>query len=407
MKVEAFPSLMHNSSGPELILGIKNFAGLEACSRYADAVYFSTDRLSLRAKAKEITLETLEDFVYEVKARELKAYLAVNSAVNEARLDEVEEVVDAAVKAGVDAVIAWDPAVILKARKAGLRVHISTQANVTNHETAEFYRTLGAERIVLSRELSLEEIRKIRQQTEIKVETFVHGAMCMAVSGRCHLSAYVLGKSGNCGECTQPCRWEWELHGENGLVTESRGKYLLSAKDLCMIEHVPELIEAGIDSFKVEGRLRDPGYLEVVSRCYREAIDACKEGSYTREKADAWRSELSSVYNRGFSTGFYFGVPGLEGFSPEKGMNASEKKRRAAGVVENYYPKQQAAAIRLLEEGLAIGDEILIEGSTTYLKQQVRSLIKKGMLLQTAEKGDEVGLAVDKAVRKNDRIFII
>lgn len=407
MKVEAFPSLMHKSSGPELILGIKNLAGLEACSRYADAVYFSTDKLSLRAKAKEITLETLEDFVYEVKARGLKAYLAVNSAVNEARFEEVEEVVDAAVKAGVDAVIAWDPAVILKARKAGLRVHISTQANVTNHETAEFYRTLGAERIVLSRELSLEEIRKIRQQTEIKVETFVHGAMCMAVSGRCHLSAYVLGKSGNCGECTQPCRWEWELHGENGLVTESRGKYLLSAKDLCMIEHVPELIEAGIDAFKVEGRLRDPGYLEVVSRCYREAIDTCKEGSYTREKADAWRSELSSVYNRGFSTGFYFGVPGLEGFSPEKGMNASEKKRRAVGVVENYYPKQQAAAIRLLEEGLAIGDEILIEGSTTYLKQQVRSLIKKGMLLQTAEKGDEVGLAVDKAVRKNDRIFII
>ncbi|MDD3248618.1 MAG: U32 family peptidase [Methanosarcina sp.] len=398
---------MHKSSEPELLIGIRNLAGLEACSRYADAVYFSTDRLSLRAKAKEITLETLEDFVYEVKVRGLKAYLAVNSAVNEARLDEVDDVVDAAVKAGVDAVIAWDPAVILKARKAGLKIHISTQANVTNHETAEFYRTLGAERIVLSRELSLEEIRKIRQQTEIKVETFVHGAMCMAVSGRCHLSAYVLGKSGNCGECTQPCRWEWELHGENGLVVESRGKYLLSAKDLCMIGHVPELFEAGIDAFKVEGRLRDPGYLEVVSRCYREAIDACKEGNYTPEKVEAWRSELASVYNRGFSTGFYFGIPGLEGFSPDKGMNASEKKRRAAGVVENYYPKQQAAAIRLLEEGLAIGDEILIEGSTTYLKQQVRSLVKKGMLLQTVEKGDEVGLAVDGPVRKNDRIFII
>ena len=398
---------MHKSSEPELLIGIRNLAGLEACSRYADAVYFSTDRLSLRAKAKEITLETLEDFVYEVKVRGLKAYLAVNSAVNEARLDEVDDVVAAAVKAGVDAVIAWDPAVILKARKAGLKIHISTQANVTNHETAEFYRTLGAERIVLSRELSLEEIRKIRQQTEIKVETFVHGAMCMAVSGRCHLSAYVLGKSGNCGECTQPCRWEWELHGENGLVVESRGKYLLSAKDLCMIGHVPELLEAGIDAFKVEGRLRDPGYLEVVSRCYREAIDACKEGSYTREKVETWKSELASVYNRGFSTGFYFGVPGLEGFSPDKGMNASEKKRRAAGVVDNYYPKQQAAAIRLLEEGLAVGDEILIEGSTTYLKQQVRSLIKKGMLLQTAEKGDEVGLAVDKPVRKNDRIFIV
>ncbi|WP_048129025.1 peptidase U32 family protein [Methanosarcina lacustris] len=398
---------MQKSSEPELILGIRNLAGLEACSRYADAVYFSTDRLSLRAKAKEITLETLKDFVYEVKARGLKAYLAVNSAVNESRLDEVEEVVAAAVKAGVDAVIAWDPAVILKARKAGLRVQISTQANVTNHETAEFYRTLGAERIVLSRELSLEEIREIGQHTEVEIEAFVHGAMCMAISGRCHLSAYVLGKSGNCGECTQPCRWEWELHGENGLVMESRGKYLLSAKDLCMIGHVPELLEAGIYAFKVEGRLRDPGYLEVVSRCYREAIDACKEGRYTREKVETWKSELASVYNRGFSTGFYFGVPGLEGFSPDKGMNASEKKRRAAGVVENYYPKQQAAAIRLLEEGLAVGDEILIEGSTTYLKQQVRSLIKKGMLLQTAEKGDEVGLAVDRPVRKNDRIFIV
>ncbi|MHC1754820.1 MAG: peptidase U32 family protein [Methanosarcina sp.] len=398
---------MHKRPGPELIIGIRNLAGLEACYRHADAVYFSTDKLSLRAKAKEITLETLEGFVSEVRARGLKAYLAVNSAVNEARLGEVEDVVAAAVKAGVDAIIAWDPAVILKARKAGLRVHISTQANITNHETAEFYRTLGAERIVFSRELSLKEIRQIRQQTEVEVETFVHGAMCMAVSGRCHLSAYVLGKSGNCGECTQPCRWEWELHGENGLVVESRGKYLLSAKDLCMIGHVPELIEAGIDAFKVEGRLRDPGYLEAVSRCYREAIDACKEGSYTREKADAWRSELASVYNRGFSTGFYFGVPGLEGFSPEKGMNASEKKRRAAGIVENYYPRQQAAAVRLLEEGLAIGDVILVEGSTTYLKQQVRSLMKKGMSLQKAEKGDEVGLAVDGEVRKNDRIFII
>ncbi len=398
---------MHNSPGPELIMGIRNLAGLEACYKYADAVYFSTDRLSLRAKAKEINLENLEKFVSEVKARNLKAYLAVNSTVNEDRLEEAGNVINAAAKAGVDAVIAWDPAVILKARKSGLRIHISTQANTTNHETAEFYRALGAERIVLSRELSLEEIREIRQRSEVEVETFVHGAMCMAVSGRCHLSAYVLGKSGNCGECTQPCRWEWELHGENNLVMESRGKYLLSAKDLCMIEHIPALLGARIDSFKVEGRLRDPGYLEVVSRCYREAIDACKEGTYTREKVDSWLSELSSVYNRGFSTGFYFGIPGLEGFSPEKSMNASEKKRRAAGIVENYYPRQHAAAIKLLEEGLEIGNEILIEGSTTYLKQRVTSLIKNGMSLQKAEKGDEVGLAVDGTVRRNDRIFII
>lgn len=231
--------------------------------------------------------------------------------------------------------------------------------------------------------------------------------MCMAVSGRCYLSAYVLGKSGNCGECTQPCRWEWELHGENGLVAASLGKYLLSAKDLCMIGHIPELLEAGIAAFKVEGRLRDPGYLEMVSRCYREAINACIEGNYTAEKIESWKRELSSVYNRGFSTGFYFGVPGLESFSPEKDMNASEKQRRAVGIIENYYPKQQAAAVRLLEEGISLGDEIVIEGNKTYLRQQVSSLKKKGDTIERAEKGETVGLAVEEPVRKNDRIFII
>ncbi len=398
---------MNKSSKPELLVGVRNLSGLKACSEYADAVYFSTDRLSLRAKAKEITLETLDNFVSEIKTRGLKAYLAVNSTVNEERLGDASDVIAAASNAGVDAVIAWDPALILRARKAGLRVHISTQANITNHETVNFYRSLGAERVVLSRELSLEEIRKIGQQTEVEIETFVHGAMCMAVSGRCHLSAYVLGKSGNCGECTQPCRWEWELHGENGLVAASLGKYLLSAKDLCMIGHIPELLEAGIAAFKVEGRLRDPGYLETVSRCYREAIDACIEGDYTPEKIEVWRCELASVYNRDFSTGFYFGVPGLEGFSPEKDMNASEKKRRAVGIIENYYTKQQVAAVRLLEEGISVGDEIIIEGNTTYLRQQVRSLKKKGKTIEKAEKGDTIGLAVEGQVRKNDRVFII
>lgn len=388
-------------------MGIRNLAGLEACAPYADAVYFSTELLSLRARAKEISLEGLGAFVAEVHARGLGAYLAVNSTVNENRLGDASAVIEAAAKAGVDAVIAWDPAVILRAKAAGLSIHISTQANITNHESAEFYRELGAKRIVLSRELSLAEIRDIKKKTGVEIEAFVHGAMCMAISGRCHLSAYVLGKSGNCGECAQPCRWEWTLHGENGIVAESRGKYLLSAKDLCMIEHVPELIEAGIDSFKVEGRLRDPAYLETVARCYREAIEACRDGSYSPELAEGWKKELASVYNRGFSTGFYFGAPGLEGFSPEKGMNASEQKKKAVGVVTNYYPGQQAAAIRLLERGIKLGDEIIIEGNTTYLRQKVESLLKDGKALDSAGKGEDVGLSVDAKVRKNDRVYIV
>ena len=152
----------------------------------------------------------------------------------------------------------------------------------------------------------------------------------MAVSGRCHLTAYVLGKSGNCGECTQPCRWEWELRGENELVAKSLGKYLLSAKDLCLIEHIPELIAAGID-LRRKAAARPPLPFEVVSRCYRQAIEACKERNYTPEKAKAWKDELSSVYNRGFSKGFCFGTPGLESFSPEENMNVFEKKKKAVG----------------------------------------------------------------------------
>jgi len=407
MKVVLFFVSMCKNSKPELVLGIRNLAGLEACSFYADAVYFSIDRLNLRARAKEITLENLESFVCEVKARGLKAYLAVNSTVNEDSLGDVSEVVTASARIGVDAIIAWDMAVILQALSAGLKVHVSTQANITNHKAAEFYRTLGAKRVVLSRELSIKEITKIIQRTEVEIETFVHGAMCMAVSGRCHLSAYVLGKSGNCGECTQPCRWKWELRGENGFVAESLGKHLLSAKDLCMIEHIPELIRAGINSFKVEGRVRDPGYLEVVSRCYREAIEAFREGNYNLEKIEVWKLELASVYNRGFSTGFYFGAPSFDDFSSGKDMNVSRKRRLSAGVVVNYYPKQMAAAVKLLEEGVQIGDEIIIEGGTTYLKQQVKSLKKQGKNLVRAEKGEEVGLAVEGVVRRNDHIFII
>ncbi|MDD2439428.1 MAG: U32 family peptidase [Methanosarcinaceae archaeon] len=398
---------MQKKRKPELIMGIRNQAGLKACAPYADAVYFSTELLSLRARAKEISLKELGAFVAKVHAKGLLAYLTVNSTVNENKLNEASKIIEAAKKARVDAIIAWDPAVILRAKQAGLCVHISTQANVTNHESAEFYRQLGAKRIVLSRELSLAELKEIKKQSKIEIEAFVHGAMCMAISGRCHLSAYVLGKSGNCGECTQPCRWEWTLSGENGIVAESRGKYLLSAKDLCMIEYIPELIEAGIDSFKVEGRLRDPVYLETVARCYREAIEAFWEGNYSAEKAKSWKKELASVYNRGFSTGFYFGVPGLEGFAPSLDMKAAKQTKKAAGVVRNYYPKKQAAAIQLLERGLKLGDELIIEGSTTYLRQKVKSLMREGKKLEAVKKGEEAGLFVEAKVRKNDRIYII
>jgi putative protease len=390
---------------PELVAGVRNPATLSVCKDHADAVYFSIDRFSLRARARDITLDNLDTFTEQVKDSSPKAYLAINTVIYPEDLPAVDAVVEAAASAGVDAVIAWDPAVITRALDCGLGVHISTQANVSNWQAAEFYRKLGASRVILSRELTLGQIKDIKQHTDIELEVFVHGAMCQAVSGRCYLSAYLLGRSGNCGDCIQPCRWQWTLHGENGGLVELGGKYLLSARDLCMIEYVPELIDAGVDAFKIEGRLRNPGYAAVVSRCYREALDCCLDGSFTRERAQQWKEQMAAVYNRGFSTGFYFGVPGPDGLAVEKDMNASSVRRQAVGVVQNYFVKQGAAAVRLLESGLTVGDSIVIEGTSTYLEQEVESLMIGVDLVQEAGKGQDVGMKVADRVRENDRVF--
>jgi len=392
---------------PELIIGVKNPAALSVCKDYADAIYFSLDRFSLRSRANDITPENLDAFVEQVHDNGLRANLAVNSVIYPDDIPAVKEVIEAASSAGVDAIIAWDPAVITKAVDRGLKVHISTQANVSNADTANFYKSIGASRVVLSRELSLEQIKDIRQDTDMELEVFVHGAMCQAISGRCYLSAYLLGKSGNCGECSQPCRWEWTLHADDGREVDLEGKYLLSARDLCMIEHVPELIDAGVDAFKVEGRLRNPSYTATISRCYREALDDCRDGTYTLERARELKNQMALEYNRGFSTGFYFGTPGPEGLAYEQNMNVSPVKRQAVGVVTNYYSKQNAAAVRLLEQGLAVGDNITIEGHTTYLEQEVMSLIVDGEAVQEGEQGQEVGLGMDGIVRENDRVYKI
>lgn len=390
---------------PELMMGVKNRAALSACKDHADGVYFSVDRFSLRARACDITLDDLNSFVTDVKEQGMNAYLALNTVIYPDDLPELEDVIEAVASSDVDAVIAWDPAVVTKAVGAGLRVHISTQANVSNWQTVNFYASLGASRVVLARELSLEQIKNIRQNTDTELEVFIHGAMCQAISGRCYLSAYILGKSGNCGECSQPCRWGWKLVGEDGSEVDVEGKYLLSARDLCMIEHIPELIDAGVDAFKVEGRLRDTRYTSTVSRCYREALDAYRDGTYSREKAAGWKEEMASVFNRGFSTGFYFGVPGPDGMYVEQDMNISVVKRQAVGVVTNYYRKQGAAEIRLMESGLEVGDDIIIEGKNTYLEQKVTELRSDDGPARRAEPGDEVGLAVEAKVRENDRVY--
>ncbi|RQD83064.1 U32 family peptidase [Methanosalsum natronophilum] len=390
---------------PELVAGIRNIATLNACKDYVEAVYFSLDSLSLRARAKDITKKSLPEFVQLIHENDLKAYLTINSVIYPQDMEELNNVMDIAKSSEVDAVICWDPAAIIKALDNDLKVHISTQANVSNIESVKFYHSLGAERVVLARELSLDNINDIRKQTTIELEVFVHGAMCQSISGRCYLSSHLLGKSANCGECTQPCRWKWSLVSDDGTVIDLNGNYLLSAKDLCMIEHLSELVDIGIDAFKIEGRLRDSRYISKVASSYSRALSYLNYDDDYSINLSLLKDELSSVYNRGFSTGYYFGNSSKHNFMIEHDMNASTTKKKAIGIVTNYYNKQGAALIHLQQGSISLGDVMVIEGKTTFLEQTVNSIVIDGVFVEHAAKSNEVGIKVDQKVRKNDIVF--
>jgi putative protease len=392
---------------PELMSPIKNFSGLEACKNYADAVYFGTSDLSLRARADGFKAKDLKAIVLKCHNYGLKAYLTVNSAVYNPDIKEAKDLIEKAKIAQIDGVIVWDPAVIEIAKKTGLKIIISTQANISNWMSAEFYKKLGAQRIVLAREMTLAQIKELRKKTKIEIETFVHGAMCVAVSGRCILSAYLFGKSSNCGACAQPCRKEWILSDAEGNKISNYGKYFLSAKDLCMIEYIPDLIKAGINAFKIEGRLRDPKYIQVTARCYREAIDAYYAHTFTKEKVLKWKQELSAVYNRGFSTGFYFGTPGKEGIGYDKADNYSETKKIYIGNIVHYYPKAKAGSLILSHCGLKINDKIIVQGAHTFLEQEIKTMEIKNKPVRQGKKGEEVAIKFKDKVREHDKVFLI
>jgi len=390
---------------PELMCPIRDWASLEACKDYANAVYFGVTELSMRA-ASGIKTAELGTFVKKCHSYGIKAYLTVNSVVYNQGIKKAENLVKKAKKAGVDAIIVWDPAVIQIARKEKMPFIISTQANISNYEAALFYKKLGAKRVVLAREMSLKQIKELKKKVKTEVEVFVHGAMCMAISGRCVLSAYLYGKSANCGSCAQPCRKEWTLSDEEGNAVSNTGKYFLSAKDLCMIEFVPELIKAGLDSFKIEGRRRDPKYIEVTARCYREAIDAYYDKTFTAEKVKQWKEELSSVYNRGFSTGFYFSIPSKDGISYEKADNVSSEKKILVGYITHYYPRVKSGAVTLNHSDLKVGDRIIVEGANTYIEQVVESIQIENKSIEKGKKGEEVAIVFKDTVRKNDKVFV-
>ncbi len=290
----------------------------------ADAVYIGGEAFGLRAKAQNFSLEEMGEGIRFAHSRGVKVYVTANILAHNRDLAGVEEYFRELKELGPDALIISDPGVFLIARRVlpGMEIHISTQANNTNYQTYRFWWELGAKRVVCARELSLEEIKEIRENIprEMEIESFIHGAMCISYSGRCLLSNFLAGRDANQGSCTHPCRWQYSLSeetrpGEYFPVFENeRGTFIFNSKDLCMIEHIPELMEAGVDSFKIEGRMKTALYVAVTARTYRKAIDDFNQDPEVYRKNLGWyKEEIGKCTCRQFSTGFYFGKPGKAG----------------------------------------------------------------------------------------------
>lgn len=404
----------------ELLAPAGNFISLRAVlENGADAVYFGLDNFNMRANAKNFSLDDLSEVSQIASEYGAKTYLGTNIILNEKLASQLESNLETIASAEIDGLILSDIGLIEPTVSHGLEAHISVQENVTNSYTLKTLKKLGAKRAILSRELSLREVTEITEKSPIETEIFIHGAICMAISGRCFLSYGLYGRSANCGDCLQPCRKNWTLTYEEGednvinfsdvederfVITGSDdGSYrtnFFSPKDMCMIEYIPELIESGVASFKIEGRARSPDYGAMVTGIYREAIDSYQSDSLNYEVKNEWMEELTSVFNRGFDTNFYFNTP----FETSED-NQSKYIKRDIGQVVNYYSRVKAAELRIWDD-LKIGDKIIIQGKTTgSITHTIDSMQIEGESVSSAEKGVNVAVAIPEKVRENDFVY--
>ena len=361
----------------------------------------------MRAFAKnfKITdLSRIKQICKNGKNDRVKIYLTINTIIYNNEIKKVEKFISK-VKPYIDAVICWDLAVIQLCKKYRIPFHISTQASVSNIESAKFYKKLGAERIVLARELNLKQIKEISKV--IDVETFIHGAMCVSISGRCLISQFLFNKSANRGECLHPCRRSYIVKDKQEgyeLELELENDKILSAKDLCTLPFIEKLKKAGIKAFKIEGRNRDPRYVSTVVDVYRKALDK----KLSKKEQDELLEQLSKVYTKGFSSGFYLGLPTSDDFSKSEHSLATEKKE-FIGKVLKFYKKINVATLKLTSN-LNINDKILIIGNKTGVKETtINSIESKNKPLTNAEKGQEIGIKIlsNLIVRKNDEVYKI
>jgi putative protease len=394
---------------PELMAPAGDWTMLRtAVNNGANAVYFGVDKLNMRAKAKNFMLDELNEIVSFCKEHKVKTYLTLNTILFEEELIQLDEIIPAAKNAGVDMIICWDFGIIEKCNQYEMPFAVSTQASISNSSSAKTFERLGAKRIVLARECSLEEIKKIRANTDLEIEAFIHGAMCVAVSGRCFMSHEIFGQSANRGECVQPCRREYEIYDGTKDTSLLLGEdYVMSAKDLCTIEFLDQLIESGINSFKIEGRKRSPEYVAKVVSVYRQAIDLYFENKLTAERKQKFLNDLTSVYNRGFSSGFYFDKPDGKDIINVHGSVATTRKEYV-GKVLNYYKTPQIVHVAIETGSLKIGDAMLFIGETTgVIESTVAKILNEEVEVNEAVKGDKVTFNCEALVRPRDKVYLV
>lgn len=403
----------------ELMAPAGNFESLQAAiDNGADSVYFGVEQLNMRARASiNFTLDDLPEIAQRCNQKDVRSYLTLNTIIYDHDLSIVKTLLNAAKSAGITAVIAMDQAVIAMARQIGMEVHISTQINITNIETLKFY-ALFADTIVLSRELSLRQVKKIAQQIEkeqvkgpsgrlIEIEIFGHGALCMAVSGKCYMSLHAYNSSANRGACKQNCRKKYTvIDQETGVEMEIDNEYIMSPKDLCTIDILDQVADAGISVLKIEGRGRAPEYVAKVIKTYREAIDSIADGTYSKDMVPGWMAELEKVYNRGFWNGYYLGQKMGE-WSDGPGSAATQKKVYI-GKGMHYFPKTNIAEFKLEAFDVSVGDTILITGPTTGAKEmEISEMFVNDVPNEKANRGDSVTFKTDFRVRPSDKLYKI
>lgn len=403
----------------ELMAPVGSYESLMAAIQGgANSIYFGIEQLNMRARSSNnFTKDDLREIVKICKENEVKTYLTVNTVLYDNEMNLMHEVIDSAKENGVTAIIAADISAILYARSVDVEVHISTQCNITNIESVRFYSQF-ADVVVLARELNLDQVANIYHQIVkqdirgpkgelVQIEMFAHGALCMAVSGKCYLSLHEKSSSANRGACMQTCRKAYTVtEKESGNELEIDNQYIMSPKDLCTIGFVNKLIDAGVRVLKFEGRARSPEYVKTVLSCYNEAVDAYLDGSYGEDKIAVWKEELSTVFNRGFWDGYYMGQK-IGEWSSEYG-NRATKRKMLIGKGTNYFNKIKVAEFLLESQELSVGDTILITGPTTGVVETTIEEIRVDLKpVEKAVKGDSFSIALDTVIRRSDKLYKI